>query len=146
MLDMKTTVRDFTDGDIKKQILAFFFPMLITNLLQQIYNFVDTMIVGKGLGDNSLAAVGNMGSLFFLIVGFSLGLSNGFGILIAQSYGAKNFPLLRKNLAAIIHLSVVITVVLTTFSILFLPAALRLLIVNDINIFTLQSIYGILQL
>lgn len=127
MLDMKTTVRDFTDGDIKKQILAFFFPMLITNLLQQIYNFVDTMIVGKGLGDNSLAAVGNMGSLFFLIVGFSLGLSNGFGILIAQSYGAKNFPLLRKNLAAIIHLSVVITVVLTTFSILFLPAALRLL-------------------
>ena len=82
---------DLTKGDPKKLILRFFFPLLMTNTLQQLYSFADTAIVGKGLGDNSLAAVGNMSSLCFLIIGFSMGLSNGFSILIAQSYGEKDF-------------------------------------------------------
>lgn len=129
---MKNNVRDFTIGDPKKIILAFFIPMLFTSMLQQLYNFADTFIVGRGLGDDCVAAVGNMGSLFFLIVGFSLGLSNGFGVLIAQSYGAKDFALLKKNLAAVIQLSAVITVVLTTFSIIFLPNALQILNTKDI--------------
>lgn len=124
---MKNNVHDFTIGDPKKIIIAFFVPMLFTSMLQQLYNFADTFIVSRGLGDDCVAAVGNMGSLFFLIVGFSLGLSNGFGILIAQSYGAKDIVLLKKNLAATIQLSCVITVVLTTFSVTFLPNALRIL-------------------
>jgi len=123
----RNTVSDFTTGDPKKLILGFFWPMLLTSLLQQIYNFVDTVIVGKGLGDNALAAVGNMGSLFFLIIGFSMGLSNGFGIMIAQSFGAKQYDLLRRNVAATIQLAVLLTVFLTVVSIPLLPAALRLL-------------------
>ena len=61
---------DFTQGKPSRAILRFFFPMLLTGMLQQFYSFADTAIVGRGLGDNALAAVGNMGSLCFLIIGF----------------------------------------------------------------------------
>ena len=77
-------VVDFTNGSPSKQILGFFWPLLLTSMFQQLYNFVDVMIVGKGIGDGALASVGNMGTLFFLIVGFSFGLSGGFGVLIAR--------------------------------------------------------------
>ena len=75
---------DLTRGNPTKLILTFFFPMLFTNMLQQIYSIADTAIVGKGLGDDALAAVGNMSSLTFLVIGFSIGLTNGFSILTAQ--------------------------------------------------------------
>ena len=120
-------ISDFTKGNTTRLILAFFGPLLLTSMLQQLYNFVDTLIVGKGLGDNALAAVGNMGSIFFLVVGFSMGLSNGFGILIAQSFGAKNYDKLRRSLASTIQLSTIIAIGLTILSVVFLPGALRLL-------------------
>ncbi len=129
---MKSNVQDFTIGKPGKVILAFFLPMLMTNMLQQVYNFVDTLIVGKGLGDDAVAAVGNMGSLFFLIVGFSLGLSNGFGIIIAQSFGAKDYGSLRKNLASTIVLTAIITIFLTELSIIFLPLALEIIRTDSI--------------
>ena len=62
-------ITDLTKGNITRVILAFFFPMLMTNLLQQIYTVADTAIVGQGLGDDKLAAVGNMASLTFLVSG-----------------------------------------------------------------------------
>ena len=104
-------------------------------------DFADTAIVGKGLGDNSLAAVGNMGSLCFLIVGFSMGLSNGFSILIAQRFGEKNFVQLRKTLAASIKLAGIITVILTAFSCIFLRNVL-LLLRTDKLILSESLIYG----
>lgn len=104
----------------------------MTSMLQQFYNFADTWIVGKGLGDNALAAVGNMGSLFFLIVGFSFGIANGFGVLIAQSYGAGNIEALRHRMAGVIELGLVISVLLSAFSVAFLPHALRLLQTDEI--------------
>ena len=125
-------VSDFTRGNARKQILGFFWPLLMTSMLQQLYNFVDTMIVGKGLGDNALAAVGNMGSIFFMVIGFSLGLSNGFGILIAQSFGAKNMEMLRRNIAGTIKLAAGITVILTVASLTLLPTALRLLQTDEV--------------
>ena len=67
---------DLTQGKVTRLILSFYFPMLLTNMLQQLYTLADTAIVGKGLGDNALAAVGNMSSLTFLIFGFSMGLAN----------------------------------------------------------------------
>ena len=84
---------DLTHGNVTGLILRFYFPMLLTNMLQQMYNIVDTAIVGKGLGDNALAAVGNMSSLTFLIYGFSIGLANGFSVITAQSFGAKDYKL-----------------------------------------------------
>ncbi len=126
---MKT---DLTKGNPVKLILSFYWPLLMTSALQQFYNFADTWIVGKGLGDNALAAVGNMGSLFFLIVGFSFGLANGFGILVAQSYGAKDIYRLKHRLAGIIELGIVLAIVLSAFSVLFLPHALRLLRTDEL--------------
>ena len=128
----KKQVSDFTKGNPTRLILNFFWPLLLTSMLQQLYNFVDTLIVGNGLGDNALAAVGNMGSLFFLIVGFSLGLSNGFGIMIAQSFGAKEYGRMRRNIAATIQLAAMIAVLLTLISLILLPSALRLLRTDEV--------------
>lgn len=123
---------DLTKGKTTPIILRFFFPMLLTNMLQQIYTIADTMIVGKGLGDDPLAAVGNMSSLTFFIIGFSLGLTNGFSVSIAQAYGAKNTEGLRKSVAASIMLSAVITVILTAVSMIFLRPVLEILQTSEI--------------
>ena len=120
-------VKDMTQGKISSIILAFYFPLFVTNMLQQLYNFVDATIVGKGLGSYSLAAVGNMGSITFLIIGFSIGLANGFSVLIAQSFGAGDHVELRQRLGALIKLSTVMTLVLTLISIGGLDVFLRLL-------------------
>ena len=123
----KKQVIDFTKGSPFKLILSFYWPLLLTSMLQQFYNFADTWIVGKGLGDNALAAVGNMGSLFFLIVGFSFGLANGFGVLIAQSFGARDEKTLKHRLAGVIELGIVLALFLSLFSVAFLPVALKML-------------------
>ena len=123
---------DLTKGKTTSIILKFFFPMLLTNMLQQIYTIADTMIVGKGLGDDPLAAVGNMSSLTFFIIGFSLGLTNGFSVSIAQAYGAKNTEGLRKSVAASIMLSAVITVILTAVRMIFLRPVLEILQTSEI--------------
>ncbi|MBQ7980214.1 MAG: MATE family efflux transporter, partial [Oscillospiraceae bacterium] len=111
---------NLTEGKVSSILLGFFFPMLFTNLLQQVYTFADAAVVGKGLGDNSLAAVGNMTSLAFFITGFSLGMTNGFGVIIAQNYGAGDYDKLRKSIAASVKLSVIISVILTAVGLAFL--------------------------
>lgn len=116
VIDMAKTY-DLTEGKVSLLILRFFFPMFLTNMLQQIYTIADTAVVGKGLGDLALGAVGNMSSLTFLIIGFSLGLANGFSVLIAQHYGARRYDAMRKAVASSIQLSVLITVLLTILSI-----------------------------
>ncbi len=127
-----TKTMDLTKGKVSSVILKFYFPLLATAMLQQLYSFADTAVVGRGLGDNALAAVGNMGSLCFLIIGFSMGLANGFSILIAQHFGEKNYPRLRQTLKGILFLSGGITVLLSALSILFLRRILILLQTEDI--------------
>ena len=75
---------DFTKGSITKAFLMFFFPMLLANILQQIYSFADMVIIGKGLGDNSVAAVGNFTTLSFFLTGFIMGVTNGFSVNISH--------------------------------------------------------------
>ncbi|MBQ8979492.1 MAG: MATE family efflux transporter [Oscillospiraceae bacterium] len=137
---MEQTI-DFTQGRPSRAILRFFFPMLATGMLQQFYTFADTAIVGRGLGDNALAAVGNMGSLCFLIIGFSMGLANGFSVLVAQNYGEKNFPSLRRTLRAMVHLAVIITAILTIISTVFLHKVL-ILLQTDESIISDSLVYG----
>lgn len=123
---------DLTQERVSKLILRFYFPLLFTNMLQQIYTVADTIIVGKGLGDQALAAVGNMSSLSFLIMGFSMGLTNGFSVSIAQSYGAKNYDNLRKTIASSIELAVGIGVLLTIISTCFLRQLLEILQTSEL--------------
>jgi Na+-driven multidrug efflux pump len=112
---MKKTY-DLTVGNPARLILNFYFPMLFTNLLQQVYNVVDTAIVGKGLGDNALGAVGNMSSITFFTFGFSMGLTNGFAVIIGQYFGAGDKKNLRKTIAASATLSAILAVLLTLIS------------------------------
>ncbi|MBQ7959256.1 MAG: MATE family efflux transporter [Oscillospiraceae bacterium] len=136
-----TKTTDLTKGSITSSILGFYFPMLLTNMLQQLYTVADTAIVGKGLGDEKLAAVGNMSSLTFLIFGFAIGLANGFSVVIAQSFGARNGEKLRKSVAATVKLFIFFSIVLTSLSVGFLPNLLNL-IQTDAAIMKDGLIYG----
>ncbi len=118
---------DLTQGKVSSLILKFYFPMLLTNMLQQMYSIADTAIVGKGLGDNALAAVGNMSSLTFLIFGFSMGLANGFSVITAQSFGARDYSKLRRAVASSATLCFIIALLLTALSTALLKPTLHLL-------------------
>ena len=132
---------DLTKGKVSRLIMTFYFPMLFTNLLQQVYTMADTAIIAKGLGDDATAAVGNMASLTFLVIGFSLGLTVGFSVTIAQNFGAKDYAGLRRAIASSIKLAVGITVLLTLFSIVFLRDVL-LLLKTDSKILDDSLLYG----
>ena len=112
-------VKDMTNGSPSKHILGFAVPMLFGMLFQQFYNLVDTIIVGKTLGVEALAGVGATGSIHFLIIGFCMGVCNGFVIPVAQCFGAKKPSDLRKYVFNGYICSVVFAIVLTLASVIF---------------------------
>ena len=89
-MSVGTTSRQITEGVIWKQLLIFFFPILLGTFFQQMYNTVDTIIVGRFVGTQALAAVGSTSSLVNLINGFFIGLSAGAAVVISQFYGAND--------------------------------------------------------
>ena len=105
--------KDLTKGSPMKLILGFGVPLLFGLLFQQFYNMVDTIIVGRMLGVEALAAVGSTGSINFMILGFCIGLCNGFAIPIAQKFGARDDHGLRKFVAGCAWASVIFAVVIT---------------------------------
>lgn len=108
---------DLTRGSPAKQILFFTIPLLIGNLFQQFYSMADTMIVGRTIGVEALAAVGATGSISFLIIGFSQGLTSGFAVTTAQRFGAGDMDGVRKSVTSGILLGAGITVILTAVSV-----------------------------
>lgn len=110
--------KDLTYGEPIKKILWFMVPIFIGNLFQQFYNFADTMIVGRLLGVNELAAVGATGSLMFVVLGFTQGCGAGFSIILSQHFGSKNEKKVKESFAVSIILSLVIAVVVTIISFL----------------------------
>ena len=119
--------KDMTSGSPMKLILAFSIPILLGNLFQQFYSMVDTAIVGKYIGVEALAAVGSTGSLTFLIVDFALGLTAGFAVPIAQTFGANDYKKMRHYVAMSIYLCVFLTVILTLLSVFMTRPLLELL-------------------
>lgn len=109
----KTTVRDLTSGSPMRLILGFMLPLLFGMLLQQLYNMVDTMIVGRYLGLEALAGVGSTGSLNFLVIGFVQGLCTGFAIPVAQEFGAKDIEALKKFIGNTVWTAAFFAVLLT---------------------------------
>lgn len=134
-------LNDLTKGKVSTKLLGFFFPMLVTNLLQQVYSVADTVIVGKGLGDNALGAVGNLTSFSLLIVGFSMGMTNGFAVIIGQKYGGGRADAVRRSIAHSVRLSVLLTLLLTVTGCLSLKPLL-LAIQTDRMILTDSLKYG----
>ena len=106
---MKKTAINLTDGPILRSIIAFAIPIIISNIFQQLYNTADIIIVGRFLGQDSLAAVGATAAIFELIVGFALGVGNGMGIIIARHYGARNHRLLKRAVASTIVIGAVLS-------------------------------------
>ncbi len=123
----RTMTRDLTTGNPMKLVVSFAAPLLFGVLFQQLYSFVDTAIVGRYLGASKLAAVGATGSVNFLIIGLCLGFCSGFSIPIAQDFGAKNEPGLRRHVWHAVVLSAVISVLLGLAATLLCKPLLRLM-------------------
>jgi putative efflux protein, MATE family len=111
-----SAAKDMTVGNPTKIILLYSLPLLVGNLFQQMYNMVDTIIVGRLLGQNALAAVGNTGPMNFLVLGFAYGLSSGFAVITAQRFGAKDWAGLRRSTAMNITLNAISSVLLTVLA------------------------------
>ena len=104
------TSKEMTAGPALPLILKFTLPLLLGNLLQQTYSLVDAAIVGKFLGINALASVGASTSVVFLILGFCNGCCGGFGIPVAQKFGARDYSTMRSYISVSLKLSVVMSV------------------------------------
>lgn len=122
---------DFTKGSITKNLLLFFFPLLLTNTLQQAYTFADTVIIGRGLGDDALAAVGNFGTFSFFVTGFSMGIMNGFSVNFSHTFGSGNMTALRKIFGNAAALAVIVTAVLTAAGSALLYPVMRMMRTSD---------------
>lgn len=109
----RASTRDMTEGSPLKLIFGFFFPLLFGLLFQQVYNMVDTIVVGRFLGVKALAGVGSTGSLNFLVLGFGMGVCNGFAIPVAQKFGEHDFQGLKRFVVNAILMAAAVSVVMT---------------------------------
>ncbi|MEG1411412.1 MAG: MATE family efflux transporter [Terrisporobacter sp.] len=131
---------DMTKGSPLKLFIFFSIPLLIGNIFQQLYSMVDTIIVGRFVGVNALAALGATGSMFFLVNGMILGLTSGFAVLVSQKFGAKDEVGIKKAVASNIILTLVLTVITTIIALLVKTPLLRLMNTPD-NIFNDANTY-----
>lgn len=132
-------MKDLTKGKPSILILSFALPIFLANLLQLTYSIVDTRIVGTFLGEDMLAAVGATTTLSNLIIGFLLGLSNGFAIVTAQKFGAGDIRAVKKSFSTAIILGVIIAVILTVTGLIFLRPILQFLNIPDILYYEARS-------
>ena len=119
--------RYITEGVIWKQILRFFFPILLGSFFQQLYNTVDTIIVGRALGTEALASVGASGPILSLVYGFFIGISSGATVILSQAYGAGDRERVQKTLHTAMALALTLGVIITAAGILLAPQVLALI-------------------
>ena len=120
-------VKDLTEGSPAKLIFYFTLPLLAGNVFQQLFGFVDTLIVGRFLGVEALAAVGCTGSLMFLMLGFVMGMTSGFSIYTGQRFGAKDYDGLRYSVVICTVLSIMGAIILSIIGITFCRELLELM-------------------
>ena len=116
-----------TEGKISKKIILFAMPIFLGNLFQQLYNIVDSLVVGNVLGKDALAAVSSSGSLIFLIVGFINGIFVGAGVVIAQYYGAKKLKELSVAVHTTIAFGLIAGIIVTVAGMGFTPLMLKMM-------------------
>lgn len=125
-------VQDMTKGSPTKIILLFALPMLAGNIFQQLYNIVDSIVVSHGVGVDAFASVGCTSSMNFFIIGFVMGLCQGFSILVSQYFGAEDIVYLRKSVAMSIYLSVISVIIVAFFAVSCSKGILTLIQTPDI--------------
>lgn len=138
--------KSMTSGNPAKLILFFALPLIVGNIFQQFYSMADTIIVGRTIGVNALAAVGCTGSLTFFILGFTMGFTNGLSIITAQKFGAGQEEGVKKSFAASILLAGGVAILMTIIASLLARPALELLqtpseIIDDAQSY-LRIIFG----
>lgn len=116
--------KDMTTGSISKAIFKFSIPIMLGNIFQQLYSMADTIIVGKYVGKNALAAVGAMGTIMFLIVISLIGMTTGFTVMTAQRFGAGDIKGMKKTVTSAVRLAVLGSVIITVFSMFFMKKLL----------------------
>ena len=116
-----------TEGSISRKIILFAIPLFLGNLFQQLYNTVDSLIVGNFLGSNALAAVSSSGNLIFLMVGFINGIAMGAGVVIARYYGEKNHKKLQKAIHTTVAFGLAAGLILTVAGMYLAPKILVLM-------------------
>ena len=121
----KTKQVIMTEGVIWKQLLAFSMPLLVGNLFQQLYNTVDSIVVGNFIGSEALAAVGSSNSLINLIIGMFMGIATGAGVIISQYYGAKDDQKLHWAVHTCMALSLIGGTLLIVLGVLLSPLILK---------------------
>jgi len=116
-----------TEGAIWKKILLFSIPLILGNLFQQLYNTVDSIIVGNYIGSNALAAVGSGSSFINLLIGFCVGASAGAGVVISQAYGAQDEERVHKAVHTTIAIAIVCGIVVTVAGIILAPVVHKMM-------------------
>ena len=135
-----------TEGNIWKQLILFSIPLLLGNLFQQLYNAVDSVIVGQFVSSQALAAVGSSFPLINLLISFFMGLSLGAGVVVSKYFGARDIDNMRKSIHSSIVITFIIGVIMTFVGILACPIILRWMqtpsdVIND-SIVYLQIYFG----
>ena len=118
---------DMTQGNIMSHLITFAIPLLVGNLLQQLYNMVDTWVLGQYVEGNAFSAVGAVGPVVNLLIGFFLGFSSGAGVVISQYYGAHKHEDVQKTMHTALCMTAVFAVLFTGLGIVMVPYMLRLM-------------------
>ena len=127
MQERKRLEINMLEGPVFRNLVIFALPILVSNVFQQLYNTMDTAIVGHTLGTSSLAAIGSVNSVFDLLVGFALGIGNGLSIVAARSFGSKEEDLLKRSVAGSLVIGLASSVLVTFFAMMCLRPLLVLI-------------------
>lgn len=133
-------VTDLTRGKPLKMILQFCLPLMGGQIFQQLYNMVDSIIVGRFAGTAELSAVGSTGALSFMVIGFIMGMCTGFSIPVSQAFGEQNFSKMRRYFVNSVYLTAIISGILTMVTLLLVRQVLHLMNTPD-DIFEMAYSY-----
>ncbi len=131
---------DMTQGNITRHIILFALPLLAGNIFQQMYNMVDTWVVGRFVSNEAYAAVGSVGPIVNMLVGFFVGLSSGAGVVISQYYGAKRYEDVRRTVHTTLAMTLIMGIAFTAIGIAMTPYMLRLMNTPE-NVFPESQAY-----
>ena len=122
---------DMTEGNIAGKILQFALPLMAGSLFQQLYNLVDTWVIGQTGIDGAYAAVGTMGPVINILIGFFLGLASGAGVIISQQFGAGNEERVRKTVHTALTMTLIMAALFTVIGLLMTPTLLNFMLHNE---------------
>lgn len=140
LLNRKKGDVDMTEGNIFRHLITFAMPLLVGNVFQQLYNMVDTWVVGNYVSNEAFSAVGSVGPIINMLIGFFLGLSSGAGVVISQYYGAKRYEEVQKTVHTAIVMTLVLGVLFTAVGVAMTPFMLGFMKTPE-NVFPESSAY-----